>query len=179
MHRAGWLAIVLLMPLTAGCLGSVTPAEIPASTLNQKNWVEHSSSSEALVAGIGEKVTTEYRKSGGSQLSAVLVVSANDIPILDERRFIPQAIERIEQQRNIQLDKSGTTDLQLSNLGGTQITADEYRFQKGSAKGKAVVFTPSCGPFVVVAAYGVTDPAGLTTSTTYGEARDVARAVSC
>lgn len=180
MRRAALLAVGLLLPLTSGCLGSVQPAEIPASTLNQKGWQEHSTTSQSLAAGLGEKVTKEYRKSGGSQLTAVLVVSANDVPILDESRFIPQAIERIEQQRNIQLDKQGTTPLELPNLGGTSITADEYRFQKGTTTGKAVLFTPSCGPFVVVAGYGVTGAGGISgTSSTYAQAQDVARTVDC
>lgn len=179
MHRAGWLAIVLLMPLTAGCLGSVTPAEIPASTLNDEGWTEHSSSSGALAAGIGEKVTKEYRPTNDQGTTAVLVVSANDIPILDESRFIPQAIERIEDQRKIDLNRQGTVSLDLVNFD-TPVDADEYTFQKGGANGKALVFTPDCDPFVVVAAYGITGAGGFDATTkTFQEAKNVSSHVVC
>ncbi len=179
MKRAWLVSVALLLPVASGCLGGVTPAEIPQSTLTQKGWSETSSSSESLVAGMGEKVTKEYRPNGGTDLTGVIVVSVNDVPILDESRFIPQALEQVEQERNIELTEAGSTTLSLVNLDGS-IEADVYDFQKSGASGKAVLFTPSCSSFVVVVGYGVTGAGGLGgVDTTYQEAKNTARAVAC
>lgn len=179
MKRAWLVAVALLLPVASGCLGGVTPAEIPKSTLNQQGWSQTSSTSESLVAGMGEKVTKEYRPNGGTDLTGVIVVSVNDVPILDESRFIPQALEQVEEKRNIQLNEAGSTTLTLINLDGST-DADLYDFQKSGASGKAVLFTPNCSSFVVVVGYGVTGAGGISGfETTYQEAKNTARGVAC
>lgn len=178
MRRLMLLAFVVAAALGAGCLG-VTAAEIPEDERNAKNWQETSSERQTVAFGMAELVTKEYGPNNDVGVTGATVATAPDVPIYDETNLLPRALEQVEQKRNIELTQSGTTTLSLSNLGA-DTDADVYRFEKNGAQGKLVLFdAPSCDAFVVVAGYGITDPAGISDETTYGEARDLARTVAC
>lgn len=183
MHRAIWLALALVAPLTAGCLGSVTPASIPEQALSQNGWSETRDERQSIAGGLAEVVTREYTKGGTQALAGAIVATLNDIPILDEReRLIPIALEQVEEQQGITLRETGTRTLQLTNLGVT-VTGTEYDIEGAALPAKGVLFTPSCGDFVVVVAYGTLPQQGGVLGGSapdrYGEARDVARTVTC
>lgn len=172
------LAFVVAAALGAGCLG-VTAAEIPEDERNDENWQETSSERQSVAFGMAELVTKEYRPNNDVGVTGITVASAPDVPIYDETNLLPRALEQVEQKRGIELTKSGTTTLSLSNLGA-DTSADVYRFEKNGAQGRLVLFdAPGCDSFVVVAGYGITDAAGLSDETTYGEARDLASTVTC
>jgi hypothetical protein len=178
MRRRLLVATVALAALAAGCL-SVSAAEVPEEDLNANSWQEHSESRETVAMGMAEVVTTEYRPSNDAGVTGVIVATAPNVPIYDESNLLPRAIEQVEQKRNIDLTKTGQTDLSLSNLD-VQTSADVYDFEKNGAQGQLVPFeAPGCDDFVVVAGYGITDPVGAIAEATYGEARDMATAVVC
>jgi hypothetical protein len=178
MRRRLLVATVAAAALAAGCV-SVSAAGVPEDDLNQNGWQQHSKSTESVAMGTAELVTTEYRQNSDTGITGVIVVTAPDVPLYDESNRLPQAIEQVEQKRNIELTKTGQTDVSLTNLNAT-VTADEYDFEKDGAQGKLALFdAPGCDDFVVVAGHGVTDPAGLGSEATYSEARDVAAAVAC
>jgi hypothetical protein len=178
--RAALWAGLLALAMMAGCLGGVDPAEISEQTLNQKGWSQTNSDTQPVAMGLAEIATKEYRGPSGQDATGVTVATTNDIPILDERRFIPNAIEKIEEKRGITLEKTGTTKVSLPQLGGTETDADVYDFEKSGAQGKAVLITPEeCDPFVISVGYGLTQGSELAGSATYNEAKDVARNVAC
>lgn len=182
MQRSVWIALVVLLPAMGGCLGDVEPAQISQETLNNENWEQVSSEEQSLAMGLATLVTNDYRCAsacgGGSlggadvQTSGVIVASTNDVPILDERRFIPAAIEKVEEERNINLEESGNTMLSLPNLG-EDVNATTYTFTKSGVNGKAVLFTPDCSSFVVTVGYGVVQ------DSIYEDAKNIARQVTC
>lgn len=173
------LALVAAAGLAAGCLG-VTAAEIPEDERNDRNWHESSSKEETVAFGLAELVTKEYRPDSGVGITGVTVASAPDVPIYDETNLLPRAIEQVEEKRGITLEKTDeTASLSLTNLDA-EVDAPIYRFEKGGAQGRLVLFdAPGCDSFVVVAGYGVTDPAGVSGEATYGEARNLAATVDC
>lgn len=178
MRRLMLLAIVVAAGLAAGCLG-VTAAEIPEDERNSANWQETSSEEETVAFGLAELVTKEYRPNSDLGVTGATVASAPDVPLYDESNLLPRALEKVEQERGIDLTHTGETTLSLTNLGA-DTDADLYRFEKDGAQGRLVLFdAPGCDSFVVVAGYGVTDPAGISGEATYGEARDLARTVAC
>lgn len=181
MERAGLVALLLVLPALTGCLGSVEPATIPQSTLSEKNWELAKTDEQSIAMGLGQLVTKDYRPrsgggplGGGTKMSGAIVATSNDVPVLDETRFIPRAIEKVEKRRNIDLKEAGTTELDLPNVGGgTTVTAQLYTFTKSGIQGKAALVTPACGPFVVAVGYGVV------AENIYREAKNVARHVKC
>lgn len=180
--RKATIAVLLVAGMaTAGCLGSVNGAKISQSTLNENGWSKTSDKTDGVAMGLGELVNREYRPSSSSQGTGAIVATTNNVPVLDESRFIPKAIERVEKQRNIDLQKSGTTEVSLPELGVDAIDAQLYTFQKSGANGKLILFTPDqCSGFVVAAGYGITGGGGIAApSPTYQTAKDVARGVVC
>ena len=181
---------LLLALLTPGCLGSVTPAEIAPSALQQNNWRESSRSTQSVALGLGEVVQIEYgeRAPAVSQFaSGIILVTANNVPLLTEARFIPQALERVEQQRGVEFVATGSRSLSLTNLGAS-ITGTEYDIRGAVAPAKALVITPDCSDFVVVAAFGVVETGGSgggifgggsSGTRPYDRALQVAAAVTC
>lgn len=172
---------LLVMAMLAGCLGDVQPAEISDQTLQQKGWSQTDSSDETVAFGLGQITTRDYRPSGGTDATGATVASTTDVPILDERRFIPQALERVEEQRGISFQEDGTTTVSLPSLGIDSTEADVYTFTKGGADGKAILITPEeCDSFVISVGYGVTGTGGFqATDKTYQEAKEIARNVVC
>lgn len=181
MRKPWWIVVLVASLLTTGCLGSVSPARIDQGTLDDKGWRETDTTEESVAMGLGQIVTKDYRQRGGQEGTGAIVATTNDVPILDESRFIPDAIEQIEQQRNIQLERSGETTVSLPTLGVDEINAQLYTFQKSGASGKAILFTPDqCSDFVVTVGYGITGAAGISgIEKTYNEAKDIARNVVC
>lgn len=180
--RKSTIALLLVASMvTAGCLGSVSGARISQSTLDESGWSKTSDQTKGVAMGLGELENKEYQPSSSSQGTGAIVATTNDVPILDESRFIPQALERVEKQRNIELQKSGTTEVSLPELGVDAIEAQLYTFQKSGANGKLILFTPDqCDGFVVAAGYGITGGGGVAApSPTYQTAKDVARGVVC
>lgn len=179
MRRLLLLALVAAAGLAAGCLG-VTAAEIPEDERNERNWHESSSKEETVAFGLAELVTKEYRPDGGVGITGITVASAPDVPLYDETNLLPRAIEQVENERGITLEDTGEdAGLSLTNLD-SEVDADIYRFEKNGAEGRLVLFdAPGCDSFVVVAGYGVTDPAGISGEATYGQARDLAATVDC
>lgn len=179
MRRTLLVATLVVATSLTGCLGSPDAAEIPSSTLQENDWKKTSDTRESVAGGLAEKVTKQYRPrsaggplGGASDLAGAIVVSATDAPLLDESRFIPQALEQVERQRNIELTKTGSTQLDLVNLD-TTANADVYTFSKGGVDGRAVLFTPSCSAFVVTVGYGVL------VDDLFQEAKNVASGVAC
>lgn len=181
MRRTLWASLVLASLLLSGCLGSVSPAEISQNTLDQRGWSETNTDEQSVAMGLAQIVTKDYEPNGSPQGTGAIVATTNNVPILDESRFIPRAIERVEQQRNIELEEAGTTTVSLPELGVEGVDAQLYTFQKSGASGKAILFTPdTCGPFVVTVGYGITGAGGISgVEQTYNEAKNVARNVVC
>jgi hypothetical protein len=183
MRRVALVAALIATVPMAGCLGSVDAAEISQSSLDDNNWQQTSRSEESVGGGLGQLVTINYEPSNpvneNIDATGAIVATANDVPILDEERFIPDAIEKVEQQRNIDLEKTGTTTIDLVNLD-TDIQGDVYKFEKQGAEGKAVLFTLNqCDPFVVTVGFGVTGGGGFGVEKTYEEAKNIVRGVQC
>lgn len=180
MREALWIGVVMATLLTAGCLGGVDAAEIPEQTLQDNDWREDDVSEESVALGLGEIVTKDYRPQNSMGASGAMVVTTTDVPILDERRFLPQAIEDVEEERNMQFNKADTTTIQLPELG-IEVEGDVYNFQKSGVDGKAVVFTSdACDSFVVGVGYGVTGGGGFGADpVTYQEARRVVSQLVC
>ncbi len=178
LTASGLVALVL----TAGCLGGVDAAEIPDQTLSQEGWELKSEERDSVVLGMGEKVSREYGKRGGvAGVMGVMVVTVNDVPLVDEKKFIPGALEEVEKSQGIQFEETGTTQLSLTNLD-TTVSATEYRVTKDNLNGDAVLFTPNCGSFVVVVGYGASGAGGVGfggESNFSQEAQRVARTVAC
>lgn len=164
MTRALWLALVMLVPLTSGCLGlgSVAPATIPDETIEQNDWRQTRDDRQGLVGGLAEVAIVEYEppSSAVAKVAGVLVATLNDIPLLDEReRLVPLALEKIEEDRGVRFEEAGTRSLELVNLE-TTVEGTEYDIRQGPNEAKGLLFTPSCGDFVVVVAYGPIDSGG-------------------
>lgn len=178
--RAELPVVLLAIVLTAGCLGGVEAAQISQDTLDDRGWTQTDSSEQSVAMGLGQINTVDYRK-GGLDATGVTVATTTDVPILDERRFIPQALERVEQQRGISFEEAGTTTVSLPQLEIDSAQANLYDFQKDGANGKAILITPDrCDGFVISVGYGVTGAGGFSANQqTYQEARDVARNVVC
>lgn len=169
-------ALLLLTVALAGCLGGVTAAKLPSSTLQDHGWSRTDRSSRSLVMGLAELKVRDYESEDG--FAGATVASMNDVPIVsEEKRVLPRAIKRIEKQRNVDLVKTGTRTMDLANLDAT-VDADVYRVENAPGEAKAVIFTPPCGPFVIVAGYGSTG-SGLVAGATYEDAREVVRHVVC
>lgn len=179
--RTALMAGVLALAMMAGCLGDVQPAGISEAELNERGWSQTGSSEQSVAMGLGQISQGEYRPSGGSDVTGVTVATTTDIPILDERRFIPQALEKVEKDRGITFTEAGTTTVSLPQLGVDSSEAELYTFTKDGADGKAILITPDqCDSFVITVGYGVTGAGGFqATDATYQEARDVARNVVC
>lgn len=179
--RTALLAGLLVVAMTAGCLGDVQPAAISEAELNERGWSQTDASEQSVAMGLGQIAQSEYRPNGGSDVTGVTVATTTDIPILDERRFIPQALEKVEENRGIQFTEAGSTTVSLPELGVDSSEAELYTFSKDGADGKAILITPDqCDSFVVTVGYGVTGAGGFqATDATYEEARDVARNVVC
>ncbi len=178
MHRAWLLAFVLVVPFASGCLGSVEAAEIPDP--EQEGWSQTSQDEESMAFGLAQVVTLEYEPNTGAGTTGVIVASTTNVPVFDEERLLPMALEQVENERGIDLRQDGETTLTLANLDGVEVVADRYAFEKDGVEGKAVLFTVDrCDPFVVVVGYGVTDPAGMFADPTYDEAREMASTVTC
>lgn len=170
--------MVLLVPLTAGCIGSVDAAEVPNA--KDEGWSQTSEDNQEMAFGLVEVVTKEYNPDSTGDTTGVIVASATSIPLFDEERLLPMAIEQVEQERGITLTETGETTVSLANLGGVEVVADLYEFEKDNVEGQAVLFTvDQCDAFVVVVGFGITDPAGMFGDSTYGEARDMATTVTC
>ena len=180
-HLALALALAVVLP---GCLGSVSPASIPAATLQANDWHQARESRESRAAGLVDIVSRDYapveeRTALGSGVS---VVSVTNVPILDEKRFIPAAVERIEKDRGVQFNEVGSRVVELTNIGRT--TGTEYTISGASLPGRALLLTPDCGDFIVLVAWGATTigPAALISGRDrdlYEEAIGVAKAVEC
>lgn len=180
MSQVRWAVLLALATLATGCLGGVTPAKISQSTLDNNGWSQTNRQEQGVALGLGQLVQRDYRPSGSPPGTGAVVASTNDVPILDESRFIPQALERVEQERNIDLQESGTTTVSLPELGGQQVEAQLYTFQKSGATGKAILLKPDqCDPFVVAVGYGITGGGGVGIQKTYNEAKRVVRGVVC
>lgn len=180
MRRALW-AVLLATATMAGCIGDIHPAQISEATLDEQGWSQTDSSEQSVAMGLGQITTRDYRPLGGTDATGVTVATTTDIPILDERRFIPQALEQVEEERGITFEEAGSTTLSLPRLGIDSTDADLYEFTKSGAEGKAVLITPeSCDGFVLTVGYGITGTGGIQAiEKTYEEARDVARNVEC
>lgn len=180
MRTALWAAL-LALAMVAGCLGDVQPAGISEAKLDEQGWSQTKSNEQSVAMGLGQIAQSEYRPEGGSDVTGVTVATTTNIPILDERRFIPQALEKVEKERGIQFTEAGSATVSLPQLGVDSSEADLYTFTKGGADGKAIVITPQqCDSFVVTVGYGVTGTSGVqATDATYDQAKDVARNVVC
>lgn len=180
MRTALWAGL-LAIALTAGCLGGVEPAQISEQKLNDEGWSQSDSSEQSVAMGLGQIATRDYRPGGQGDATGVTVATTTNIPILDENRFVPRALEKVEKERGIDFKKAGTTTISLPELGAENVEAELYDFRKSGASGKAILFTPEqCDSFVVTVGYGVTGTGGLSASeATYQEAKNVARNVVC
>lgn len=186
MDRAWLVAALALVLVTTGCLGSAQAAHVPAEDAEAKGWEETGSTSETVAMGLAEKKSRDYAPSSGTPRAGVTVVSATDVPLFDESRFIPDAIERLEQQYGVDFEESGTTQLQLANLDAT-VTATVYDVKGGPSEAQAVLFEAPCSSFVVTAAWGTTGSGGggglfggsSDGESYYEQAKDVARHVTC
>jgi hypothetical protein len=177
MRTALLVALAVMAPV-AGCLGDVQGASISEQKLQEEGWSQSDSSEKSVAMGAAQLVTTDYRPNGGGDTTGVTVATTNDVPILDEKRFIPQAIERVEEQRGIDFQEDGSTKVDLPELGVDQADAQLYKFNKDGAQGKAILITPDqCDGFVITVGFGVTQ--GVTGAATYEPAKDVARHVVC
>lgn len=178
------IAVVLVgLVLTTGCLGSVTPASIPDPAVQEADWEETTRSEESVAMGLGQIVTIEYHPQQNSRLAGVAVATANDVPILDETRFIGDALEDVEAQYNIELTETGSEPIQLANLG-TGVDATLYRVEDQSSpgEGKAILFVVPCDDFVVVIGWGPHEESSRFLGEdvpSYQDARSLARQVAC
>lgn len=168
--------LVLLAATLSGCIGSVTAARIPSSTLDDQGWSRTDTSSRSMAFGLAELKVRDYRSDGG--FAGATVASMNNAPIVnEEKRVLPLAIKRIEKSRDVNLVKTGTRQMDLVNLD-TTVTADVYRVENAPGDAKAVIFTPPCDPFVIVVGYGSTG-GGIVAGASYEDARNVVRHVIC
>jgi hypothetical protein len=180
MRTTLWAGL-LALAMVAGCLGSPDPAGISDATLNEHGWSQTDQTEQSVAMGLGQISTRDYRGPGNQDTTGATVATATDVPILDERRFVPQAIERVEEQRGIDFKEAGSTTVSLPELGVDNAEANLYEFQKDGANGKAILITPDqCDGFVISVGFGVTGAGGFSASdATYEEAKDVARNVVC
>lgn len=183
MNRTALLLGLIVSSGLAGCLGSVEPARIPQQSLQENGWSQTKSTSDNLVWGLGDLEIRDYEPESG--FAGATVATVNDVPLVDEEeRLLPRAIERIEERRDVNLSKIGTERITLVNVGST-IEATEYEVQGAPGPARALVFTPTCAPFVAVASYGLqtSGDGGVFGSdeerTPYQEAKDIGRHVAC
>lgn len=175
--RTHALAALLLVSTLTGCLGSVDPATLPPEALDTHGWSQQGSSSQSLVLGLGDLEIRDYGP--GSGFAGATLASVNDVPLVSEEdRVLPRAIDRVEEKRGVEFTSPSTGSLELTNRG-TTVEATEYDVEGADGPAKAVLFTPECGPFVIVAGYGTT-ATGLTGGAApYDDARDVVKSVTC
>lgn len=192
MHRTLIAVSLGLMMVTTGCLGlgSVSPAEIPSQDAQDQGWEKTDEDVRSYAMGLGERVSKVYNPQDRPNRGAVNVETVNDVPFLDEAELVPQAIDRLEERYNIELNKTGTRSVDLANMEGA-VTADEYVIEGAPAEGKAFVFTAPCDPFVVVLGFGTTpddggDDGGILGGSSsapgtnyYEQSLEVARHVTC
>lgn len=192
--RRSLIAVGLtLLMMTTGCLGlgSVTPGEVPSQDAQDQSWEKTNEDVQSFAMGLGERVSKQYRPQENSNRGAVAVETTNDVPLFDEGELLPQAIDRIEERYNLELEKNGTRSIELANMEGG-VTADVYDLKNAPAEGKAIVFTAPCDPFVAVIGFGTTPDdggggggiLGSDSSTTtgpnhYEQAVELARHVTC
>lgn len=172
------LAVAAGVALTlAGCLGSVDPATIPAEALERHDWSRQASTSQNLVLGLGDLEIRGYGP--GSGFAGATLASANDVPVVsEENRVLPRAIQRVEEKRGVRFKDPSETTIRLENRG-TTVQATVYDVEGAGGPAKAVLFTPNCGPFVIVAGYGTTTSGLFGGASPYDEARDVVGSVVC
>lgn len=174
MRRLLLAASLAAVVLLAGCLGSVEPATIDESSLQNQGWSEQSRSSDSLFLGMGDLVRVEYGPSGGADFAGATVATVNDLPVVDEEeQVLPRAIEQVEEQEGVKFTQPSERSLDLAQMG-TTVSATEYVVEGAPAPAKAVIFTPDCPDFVIVAGFGTTSPANF-----YNDARNVVRGVVC
>lgn len=154
----------MLTALTSGCLGlgSVEPAEIPDETVEEHDWRQTRDERQDYAGGLAELATYEYEPPSNAvaKVAGVMVATLNDLPILDEReRLIPIALEKIEEDRGVEFQETGTRSMELINIGST-VEGTEYDIRQGPNEAKGVLFTPECDDFVAVVAYGPIDSGG-------------------
>lgn len=154
MRRLGLTILLVAALATSGCLGSVKPAKIPDSDLQEHGWEQTRKDQASVANGLGERVVFVYQPSG-SDRAGVSTISANDVPVFDESTLLPRLIQLIEKRRDIELNKTGQRELQLNNLDAT-VTADVYDVKGAPADANALLFTPPCSSFAAVLAYGTT-----------------------
>ena len=157
MHNAMARVLALLAALSAaaaGCLGAIEPAGLPQAALTQEGWSLRSEESDARLGGLVDVLSRAYAPvdSRRAALGAgVTVVTVTDVPLVDEARFLPDAIASVEQDRGVRFVERGGRSVQTS-VGAVEGT--EYDVEGAGVAARALLFLPPCPSFVVVIAYG-------------------------
>lgn len=172
MRRHLLVAALVAAVSLSGCLGSVTPATVPQSTLDDEGWVEKDSTSDSLFLGVG---SVERRNYGppGDDFTGATVATVSDLPVIDEReQLLPRAIENVEEERGVSFEDPTSKSVQLTNMD-QEAPATEYDVKGAGGPAKALVITPNCEPFVVAAGFGTT------IGDRYQTAKTVVKGVQC
>lgn len=171
MSRRHLALALVAATLTAGCLGGVEAATIPAQS-QPSGWSEKGQDSQSLVAGLGTLELRDYGPSG-NDFSGATIATMNDLPIVDEReQVLPRAIERVEEQRGVTFTNPSDKTVQLTNLN-QQAPATEYDVEDAGGPAKALIITPDCDAFVIAAGFGTT------VGSQYDNARSAVKGVVC
>lgn len=154
MTRALLAGLFTLSLLMTGCVGSIDPARLPADTLEDHGWEQTRATNGEVAGGAAHSALYTYH---GNASQGIAVLSANDVPFVDEASLLPALLEEVEAQDGVGFNKTGERNLTLSRLN-TSITAQQYRVTNASeGEANALMFTPPCTAFVAVLGWGVNE----------------------